>query len=41
MMEDEQNLKKNTGEGTQAEMSKKAGKPQTQARKCMKKYKTY
>ena len=34
MMDDEQDLKKNTGKGTQAIISKKnPGKPQTQARK--------
>ena len=37
MMEDEQNLKKNTCKGTHAKCPKNAGKLQTQARKCMKK----
>ena len=33
MMDDEQDLKKNTGKGTQAIISKEnSGKPQTQAR---------
>ena len=31
MMEDDQNLKKSTGKGTQAKTSKKAGKTQKQA----------
>ena len=36
MMEDEQSLKKNTDKGTQAKMSKNAGKPQAQTRKSIK-----
>ena len=33
MMEDEQNLNKNTAKGIQAKTSKKCGKPQAQTKK--------
>ena len=38
MMKNKQNLKKNTGNGTQTKASKNIGKPQTQAEKCKKLY---
>ena len=41
MMNDEQNLKKMLAKVHKQKHPKNVGKPQTQAQKCMREYKTY